>query len=133
MEHSSILRQGRILATAVERFETPTSTLVIETVDENGVRHLRLRDEAGTFCERVIHYPQPGYSSTCVACNKLMKRIRQARSAEGQRRALQRPQRQTRASMLHEEVLTELRKMTPDEREEFFTDVRNRLDSGHGA
>lgn len=123
MTYSNVLRDGRIITTAVTKFETPTSSLVVETVDSLFVRHYRLRDERETFCDLVIHKGEPGYSSTCVTCNRLMRRIRQARSAEGQRRAQARRESEpplSRIEQLRKNVMDELRQMPDDVVKEFF-------------
>lgn len=133
-DHATHLRAGRIIREAVEQFETPTSSLIFEQIDGFGVRHYRMKNERQTLCDLTIHRGDPGYSSTCNACSRLLKRIRQARSAEGQRRAeLRRAndiddvRRDARINRLRAQVLDELRLLTPQEVAEFFRDVRDEL------
>jgi len=133
MSHANVLRDGRIIATAVQRFETPTSSLVVETVDNRSVRHYRLRDERDTFCNITILKGEPGYGSTCVTCNRLMRRIRQARSAEGQRRAAIKRSNEAKPSrieQLREELLAELRSVPDEVVKQFFDTLGRDLEDG---
>lgn len=89
---------GRIIATAIEKFETPMTDLVREIAldNEHGIaaRHFYILGDDETFCGQGVsrRYAQAGYNFTCDTCTKLAKRIRQARSAEGHRRLAARRQ-----------------------------------------
>lgn len=89
---------GRIIAAAIEKFETPMTDLVREIALENehgiAARHLYILGDDETFCGQGVSHRNAlaGYNFTCDACAKLEKRIRQARSAEGHRRVAARRQ-----------------------------------------
>lgn len=92
--HDQHLNAGRIVNLALEQFETPMLRLIRQHLvrDYLGtVRHYRLRDDQVTFCNmNVITMgavdASGGMNRCCTQCEKVEKRIRQARSAEGRRR-----------------------------------------------
>lgn len=94
--HVGVIHAGRIIGEAVAKFETPMSALVEEHIlldhfDDN-IRHYHLAEDNRTFCNMVVVEAdgRKGYKYTCHRCDVVMKRIRQARSDEGARRALER-------------------------------------------